>query len=92
MNGEIIGTYTTDRDGVISIPNAESGWYTIVERKAANGYALDTTPVNACVKDGATTTVSAASICLFRWLYRVSLNGKRSIRGWSGKISLVPLT
>ena len=57
MNGEIIGTYTTDRDGVISIPNAESGWYTIVERKAANGYALDTTPVNACVKDGETTTV-----------------------------------
>ena len=40
MNGEIIGTYTTDRDGVISIPNAESGWYTIVERKAANGYSL----------------------------------------------------
>ena len=51
INGEILGTYTTDRDGVISIPNAESGWYTIVERKAKDGYALDTTPVNACVKD-----------------------------------------
>ena len=57
INGEILGTYTTDRDGVISIPNAESGWYTIVERKAKDGYALDTTPVNACVKDGETTTV-----------------------------------
>ena len=56
-NGEILGTYTTDRDGVISIPNAESGWYTIVERKAKDGYALDTTPVNACVKDSETTTV-----------------------------------
>ena len=54
INGEILGTYTTDRDGVISIPNAESGWYTIVERKAKDGYALDTTPVNACVKDGET--------------------------------------
>ena len=41
INGEILGTYTTDRDGVISIPNAESGWYTIVERKAKDGY-LDT--------------------------------------------------
>ena len=57
INGEILGTYTTDRDGVISIPNAESGWYTIVERKAKDGYALDTTPVNACVKDSETTTV-----------------------------------
>lgn len=57
INGEILGTYTTDRDGVISIPDAESGWYTIVERKAKDGYALDTTPVNACVKDGETTTV-----------------------------------
>ena len=57
VNGEILGTYTTDRDGVISIPNAESGWYTIVERKAKDGYALDTTPINACVKDGETTTV-----------------------------------
>ena len=57
INGEILGTYITDRDGVISIPNAESGWYTIVERKAKDGYALDTTPVNACVKDSETTTV-----------------------------------
>lgn len=61
INGEILGTYTTDRDGVISIPNAESGWYTIVERKAKDGYALDTTPVNACVKDSETTTVEISN-------------------------------
>lgn len=57
INGEILGTYTTDRNGVISIPNAENGWYTITELKAAEGYELDATPVNACVKDGETTTV-----------------------------------
>ena len=57
INGEILGTYTTDRNGVISIPNAENGWYTITELKAADGYALDATPANACVKDGETTTV-----------------------------------
>ena len=57
INGEILGTYTTDRNGVISIPDAENGWYTITELKAADGYELDTTPVNACVKDGETTTV-----------------------------------
>ena len=57
VNGEILGTYTTDRNGVISIPSAESGWYTITELKAADGYEVDPTPVNACVKDGETTTV-----------------------------------
>ena len=58
MNGEIIGTYTTDANGVIRIPNAKAGWYTITERKAANGYRLDAmTPTQACVKDGETTTV-----------------------------------
>ena len=57
INGEILGTYTTDRNGVISIPGAESGWYTITEQKAADGYELDATPVQACVKDGETTTV-----------------------------------
>ena len=39
------------------IPNAENGWYTITELKAAEGYELDATPVNVCVKDGETTTV-----------------------------------
>ena len=57
INGEILGTYTTDRNGIISIPGAESGWYTITELKAADGYELDTTPVQTCVKDGETTTV-----------------------------------
>ncbi len=82
MNGEIIGTYTTDRDGVISIPNAESGWYTIVERKAANGYALDTTPVNACVKDGETTTVEITNqrMC-FIMIHKVDANTGKGIYG-----------
>ena len=57
MNGEILGTYTTDRNGVIHIPNAESGWYTVVERKAADGYTLDANPEQVCVKDGETTTL-----------------------------------
>ncbi|MBU5456715.1 SpaA isopeptide-forming pilin-related protein [Oscillibacter sp. MSJ-31] len=82
MNGEIIGTYTTDRDGVISIPNAESGWYTIVERKAANGYALDTTPVNACVKDGETTTVEITNqrMCSIM-IHKVDANTGNGIYG-----------
>ena len=57
MNGEIIGTYTTDRNGVISIPQAESGWYQVTELKAADGYKLDDTPAYVCVKDGETATL-----------------------------------
>ena len=57
MNGEIIGTYTTDSDGVIYLPEAESGWYTVTELEAASGYLLDTTPHRIEVKDGRTATL-----------------------------------
>ena len=57
MNGEIIGTYTTDSDGVIYLPEAESGWYTVTELETASGYLLDTTPHRIEVKDGQTATL-----------------------------------
>ncbi len=57
MNGEIIGTYTTDSDGVIYLPEAESGWYTVTELEAASGYLLDTTQHRIEVKDGQTATL-----------------------------------
>ena len=57
MNGEIIGTYTTDSDGVIYLPEAESGWYTVTELEAASGYLLNTTPHRIEVKDGQTATL-----------------------------------
>ena len=68
MNGEIIGTYTTDSDGVIYLPEAESGWYTVTELETASGYLLDTTPHRIEVKDGQTATLEianrkACSIC-----------------------------
>ena len=57
MNGEIIGTYTTDRNGVITVPEADSGWYQVTELKAADGYQLDTTPAYIEVKDGETASL-----------------------------------
>ena len=57
MNGEIIGTFTTDSTGVIYLPKAESGWYTVTELEAASGYLLDTTPHRIEVKDGQTATL-----------------------------------
>ena len=57
MNDEIIGSYTTDNNGVIQLPELESGWYTVTELKAASGYLLDTTPHRIEVKDGQTATL-----------------------------------
>ena len=57
LNGEIIGTYTTDKSGVIRLPEAEKGWYQVVELKAAEGYRLDDTPHQIEVKDGQTATL-----------------------------------
>ena len=57
MDGEIVGTFTTDENGVIHLPKAENGWYTVTERKAADGYRLDDTPHRVEVRDGQTVTL-----------------------------------
>ena len=57
MDGEIVGAYTTDENGVIHLPKAENGWYTVTELKAAEGYRLDDTPHRVEVRDGQTATL-----------------------------------
>ena len=57
MDGEIVGTFTTDENGVIHLPEAENGWYTVTELKAAEGYRLDDTPHRIEVRDGQTATL-----------------------------------
>lgn len=57
MDGEIVGAYTTDENGVIHLPEAENGWYTVAELKAAEGYRLDDTPHRVEVRDGQTATL-----------------------------------
>ena len=57
LNGEIVGTYTTDRSGVITLPQADKGWYQVTELKAAKGYRLDNQPYQVEVKDGGTATL-----------------------------------
>ena len=57
MDGEIVGAYTTDENGVIHLPEAENGWYTVTELKAASGYLLDSTPHRIEIKDGQTATL-----------------------------------
>ncbi len=57
MDGEIVGTFTTDENGVIHLPEAENGWYAVTELKAAEGYRLDNTPHRIEVRDGQTATL-----------------------------------
>ena len=58
MNGRRVGTFRTNSSGVIDIDGLENGWYTIVEKKAAKGYQLDSEPHDVEVKDGKITRVT----------------------------------
>ena len=82
VNGEVIGTYTTDRSGEIYLPTLDAGWYSVVEIKAAEGYKLDPTPALVCVKDGQTaqlmlTNVRMASIMI----HKIDAATKKGIYG-----------
>ena len=57
MNGEVIGQYTTDKNGTIRLPQLGKGWYTVTELKAAKGYLADATPQQIEVKDGENATL-----------------------------------
>ena len=56
MNGEIVGTYVSDKLGVIQLPDLDDGWYQLTEIKAPKGYLLDSTPQKVEVKKGETKT------------------------------------
>ena len=64
MNGEIIGTFTTDSTGVIYLPEAESGWYTVTELEAASGYLLDTTQHRMRLTSQATAATALIPVML----------------------------
>lgn len=57
LNGEKIGTYTTDNAGMIYIGNLEDGWYTVTETKGLEGYHWDEEPRTVEVKSGTQTIV-----------------------------------
>ena len=61
MDGKRLGTYRTDSKGVISLPELAPGWYTVTERKAADGYELDAQPRDVEVKDNKTATLEVTN-------------------------------
>ena len=82
MNGEIVGTYYTDRNGNIQLSELESGWYEVVELKAPKGYLLDNTPQQVEVKDGETTTLELTNTASGSMLiHKIDSATKRGIQG-----------
>ena len=82
MNGEIIGQFTTDENGLIHLDNLKDGWYQATETKAPKDYILDTAPHNFEVKDGQTASItvknSKASAIL---LHKIDSETKEGIYG-----------
>lgn len=57
INGKRVGTYRTNANGIINLTGLTPGWYTVVETKAADGFALDAEPHDIQVKKGETATL-----------------------------------
>ena len=52
ISGAVIGTFTTDGDGFINIPDLEEGWVQITEVKGLDGYKPDSAPRTVELKSG----------------------------------------
>ena len=50
QNGQLIGEYSTDKDGLINIPTLMPDWYVVREIKSPDGYCLEETPKTVEVK------------------------------------------
>ena len=57
VNGEKIGSYKTDKNGLIAVPNLAEATYSVVEEKSKEGYLLDSEPKLVEIKKGATITL-----------------------------------
>lgn len=57
MNGEKIGTFKTDKEGMIYVSDLEDGYYTVTETEGLEGYHWDKEPKTVEVKSGKQTIV-----------------------------------
>lgn len=55
MNGEKIGTFKTDKEGMIYVSDLEDGYYTVTETEGLEGYHWDKEPKTVEVKSGKQT-------------------------------------
>ena len=95
MNGEIVGTYVTDKLGVIQLPDLDDGWYQLTEIKAPKGYLLDSTPQKVEVKKGETKTFefenSASASMLIHKIDSVTRKGIQGVKFVVYDSSMTPI-
>jgi uncharacterized surface anchored protein len=58
MDGTQIGRFTTDKSGLIFVPDLMPGYYTVTETRAADGYLIDNAPRNVEIREGENTTIT----------------------------------
>lgn len=56
--GELIGEYTSNSSGLVTVSGLEDGVYVVTEVSCPDGYRLDSTPQNVIVKAGELATVT----------------------------------
>lgn len=95
MNGEIVGTYVTDKLGVIQLPDLDDGWYQLTEIKAPKGYLLDSTPQKVEVKKGETKTFefenTASASMLIHKIDSVTRKGIQGVKFVVYNSSMTPI-
>ena len=95
MNGEIVGTYVTDKLGVIQLPDLDDGWYQLTEIKAPKGYLLDSTPQKVEVKKGETKTFefenTASASMLIHKIDSVTRKGTQGVKFVVYDSSMTPI-
>lgn len=95
MNGEIVGTYVTDKLGVIQLPDLDDGWYQLTEIKAPKGYLLDSTPQKVEVKKGETKTFefenTASASMLIHKIDSVTRKGIKGVKFVVYDSSMTPI-
>lgn len=57
MNGEKIGSFQTDKEGMVYVSNLEDGYYTVTETEGLEGYHWNQEPKTVEVKTGKQTIV-----------------------------------
>ncbi len=57
LNGEKIGNFKTDKDGMVYVSNLEDGYYTVTETEGLEGYHWDKEPKTVEVRSGKQTIV-----------------------------------
>lgn len=57
-NGDYVGEYVSELDGIVNIPTMQPGTYVITETAAPEGYLVDPTPRTVTVKTGVPTVLT----------------------------------